>query len=100
MKSYLKEAFERQDDEIVVMGLAEIERNIRSAASGYATQDAVLVYAAIKEVEKSLGKVLSPYEKVMANHIYKNPETAVTDMLNAIEGYDQESLDEGVRDDG
>ena len=100
MKSYLKEAFERQDDEIVVMGLAEIERNIRSAASGYAMQDAVLVYAAIKEVEKSLGKALSPYEKVMANHIYKNPETAVTDMLNAIEGYDQESLDEGVKDDG
>ncbi len=100
MKSYLKEAFEQQDDEIVVAGLEEIERNIRSAASRYATQDAVLVYAAIKEVEKSLGKSLSPYEKVMTNHIYKNPETAITDMISAMEGYDQEAFDEEAENDG
>lgn len=97
MKSILKQAFEDQSDDLIVSGMEEIEKSIRQSVSGYAEKDCVLIYAALKKVEKQLSDVLSPYEKMMAKFIYKSTETAITDIICTLQGYDQESFEEQIR---
>lgn len=99
MKSLLRQAFEDQSDDLIISGMEEIERSIRKSVSGYAQTDCVLVYAALKKVEKQLSDGLSAYEKIMARFIYKSTDTAITDIISTMQGYDQVSFDDQAEED-
>lgn len=94
MKSILKFAFGCKQNSIAIDGIVEIQEEIMKVLENYPHADLPLVYVALKVIEKSLVNSLTPYEKLIAKHIYKNTDTAITDMCNAFDGYAQETFEE------